>query len=75
MNGHVRTNRWAVFFGAALLAALVGILAYNAGFSHGLVQSGQLAGDPGAFRRMGGTVPGEWDSSSRSCFSDCGSSR
>lgn len=53
MNGHVRTNRWAVFFGAALLATLVGIVAYNAGVSHGLVQSGQWTGDPGAFRLYG----------------------
>jgi hypothetical protein len=49
MTEHMRANRWVVLLSAAALAALVGVLAYNAGFSHGIVQSGQAASDPRGF--------------------------
>lgn len=53
MNGHLTPNRWAVFVGAALVATLVGIAAYNAGFSHGLALNGQTGFGPGAFPPYG----------------------
>jgi hypothetical protein len=60
MDEHMRPNRWAVVLGAALLATLVGILAYNAGFSHGLLQNGQAAAAPGAVPPYGWYGYGPW---------------
>ena len=38
MTGDYRGIRWAAMFGMLLLSITVGILAYNAGLSHGLAQ-------------------------------------
>jgi hypothetical protein len=53
MSESFTANRWAVLVGAAFIAAIAAIVAYNAGVSHGLVQSGQLAAHPDAFRHYG----------------------
>jgi hypothetical protein len=42
-----------VVLAAAILATLVGVLAYNAGVTHGLAQTGQAGGGPGAFGPYG----------------------
>ena len=46
MDGHVRMRRSAAIFGAVLVAIGVGLLAYQAGVSHGIAVSGQLAAAP-----------------------------
>ena len=38
MNGPSRSGRWAAFLITALIAIVVGIAAYNLGFSHGIAQ-------------------------------------
>ena len=38
MNSH----RWVVIVGAILFAAIVGVMAYNAGIAHGIAQSGKM---------------------------------
>lgn len=43
MNRH----RWAVIAGALVFAAIVGALAWNAGVSHGIAESGKFVGAPG----------------------------
>ena len=46
MNGY---SRWAAILGALLLAAVVGVMAYNAGVAHGIQQSGKIVvAPPGA---------------------------
>lgn len=40
MNNNVQ--RWAVIVGALLLAAIVGVMAYNAGVMQGVEQSGKI---------------------------------
>jgi hypothetical protein len=42
-----------VVLAAAILATLVGVLAYNAGVTHGLAQTGQAGGGPGGFGPYG----------------------
>ena len=53
MEQHFRRNRWAAVLAAAILATLVGVLAYNAGVANGLAQTGQAVGGPGAFGPYG----------------------
>lgn len=53
MEQQYRRSRWAVILAAAILAALVGVLAYNAGVAHGLAQTGQTVVGPGAFGPYG----------------------
>jgi hypothetical protein len=61
MNGHVRSYRWVGLLAAALAATVVGVVAYNAGFTHGLAQNGQTAVGPGAFPPYGWYRPwGFW---------------
>src|SRR3989442_13899389 len=38
MNGPSRVNRWASLIVGALTALVVGVIAYNLGFSHGVAQ-------------------------------------
>jgi len=49
MERQYRRSRWAVVLAVAIVATLVGVLAYNAGVTHGIAQAGQAAGAPGAF--------------------------
>jgi hypothetical protein len=49
MNGRGSVNRWAVVLIGALIAVAVGVVAYNAGVSHGLALSGQTAAVPGPY--------------------------
>jgi hypothetical protein len=44
-----RHRRWVVFFGALVFSAIVGVLAYNAGMSHGLVQGTAAEGGGAAY--------------------------
>ena len=39
--------RWIPIVAALMLAALVGVVAYNAGIAHGIAQSGKIAVAPG----------------------------
>jgi hypothetical protein len=39
-------SRWAVIAGAVLLAVITGTIAYNAGVTHGIEQSGKLIAVP-----------------------------
>lgn len=38
--------RWIPFVVAVVLAAIVGVMAYNAGLAHGIAQSGKIAVPP-----------------------------
>ena len=40
------THRWIVVVGALLLAATVGLVAYQAGMAHGIEQSGKIVAPP-----------------------------
>jgi hypothetical protein len=54
MEGHrIRRGGWIVAAIAALLAAVVGVLAYNAGVAQGLAQTGQNVVGPGAYGPYG----------------------
>jgi hypothetical protein len=46
MNGRGSLRRWAGVLVAVIIAAVVGVVAYNAGVSHGLAISGQVAAAP-----------------------------
>lgn len=49
MERHNRAARWAAVLAAIVLAAFVGVVAYNAGIAHGAVAAQQIANGPAAF--------------------------
>jgi hypothetical protein len=53
MERYDRQNRWVVILAVAIIATLVGVLAYNAGVARGVAQAGQAVGGPGAFPPYG----------------------
>jgi len=44
MNGQFRRKRWVAILFVAIIATVVGLVAYNAGVAHGVAISGAVAG-------------------------------